>query len=223
MTSKISVIVPTYNEESAIYSTLEDLFLHHQPDEVILVDGGSNDKTVSLASEWAKVVSSPKGRAHQMNEGAKKATGDILLFLHADTRLPEKGLRSIKAVVNQGAKAGRFRMRFDDRHWLLRFYEIYTRFHFFSYGDQGFFVTKDIFQRLGGFNENVPFEDIDFYKRLRGLTAPLIIKDAVITSARRFCGVGCLRQKFINLFLVGLYYSGFDVFALKQRLYPEVR
>ena len=223
MTSRVSVIVPTYNEESVIHSTLEDLFSRHHPDQVIVVDGSSDDKTVSLASEWTEVISSPKGRAIQMNTGAEKATGDILLFLHADTRLPEKGLQSIETAIRQGAEAGRFRMRFDDRRWLLRFYESYTKFHFFSYGDQGFFVTKELFEKLGGFDEAVSFEDIDFYKRLRRVTTPIIIKDPVVTSARRFIGIGKLRQKFINMALVILYYAGLNVFNLKQKLYPEVR
>lgn len=114
-------------------------------------------------------------------------------------------------------------MRFDDRRWLLRLYETYTRFHFFSYGDQAFFATREMFETLGGFREDVPFEDIDFYKRLRQLTQPVIIKNPVMTSARRFSGVGCLSQKFINLLLVSLYYSGFNVSRIKEKFYPEVR
>ena len=223
MSVKISVIIPTLNEEKTIHPTLENLMSCHKPDEVIVVDGGSTDRTVELASEWAPVIRSSKGRAHQMNVGAGQAKGDILLFLHADTVLPKDGLDGIKAAIAQGSQAGRFRMRFDDRRWLLRFYESYTRFHFFSYGDQAFFVTREVFQGMGGFNENVPFEDIDFYKRLRLITKPVIIKDPVTTSARRFCGIGCLRQKFINLLLVGLYYMGWDVFKYREKLYPDVR
>jgi len=220
---KISVIIPAYNEESTIHKTLEDLMVRHQAEEVIVVDGGSTDNTVALAKEWTKVIRSQKGRARQMNRGAEEATGDIFLFLHADTKLPEQGLVRIRRAIEGGAKGGRFRMRFDHRDWLLRFYESYTRFHVFSYGDQGFFVTRELFQKLGGFNESVPFEDIDFYKRLRRLTQPVIIKEPVVTSARRFCGVGCLRQRFINLFLVGLYYAGFNVLRMKEKLYPEIR
>jgi rSAM/selenodomain-associated transferase 2 len=223
MSKKISVIIPTYHEEKTICATLENLFSEHAPEEVIVVDGGSTDQTASIASEWTTVLTSKKGRAFQMNVGARHATGDIFLFLHADTKLPEKALVLIQEEIHNGAKAGRFRMKFDGKQWLLRFYESYTRFHFFSYGDQGFFVRRDLFEELGGFRENVPFEDIDFYKRLRQRIKPVIIKKPVITSARRFCGVGCLKQKLINLFLVGLYYAGFDIFTLKKKFYPEVR
>ena len=220
---KISIIIPAFNEEKTIHATLANLLTFHKPDDVIVVDGGSTDQTISLASEWVPVIRSQKGRAHQMNAGARRAKGDILLFLHADTLLPPQGLNHIKRAILQGHQAGRFRMRFDDRRWLLRIYETYTRFQFFSYGDQGFFVHRDLFEKLKGFREDVPFEDIDFYKRLRRLTRPVIIKNPVTTSARRFCGVGCLRQKFINITLVALYYAGFNVFNLKQKLYPEVR
>lgn len=220
---KISVILPTLNEEKSIHSTLEDLFTRHAPEEVIVVDGGSGDKTVSLASEWTKVILSEKGRARQMNEGARRAAGDIFLFLHADTRLPPAGLEKIKEAVRKGAAGGRFRMRFDRRHWLLSLYESYTRFHFFSYGDQGFFVTRELFLVLGGFREEALFEDIDFYRRLRRLARPVILKDAVVTSARRFLQVGKVKQKLINLFLVALYTAGFKMSRAKEELYPEVR
>ncbi len=190
---------------------------------MIVVDGGSKDKTVLIAAEWAHVISSKKGRARQMNAGALQSTGDVFLFLHADTKLPQAGLTKIKEAIRAGHAAGRFRMRFEDPHWLLRLYEIPTRFHPFSYGDQGFFVCREIFERLGGFRENAPFEDIDFYQRLCRLTRPVILHDSVTTSARRFRQSGFIRQKFVNLFLVGLYYLGFDVFKLKDRLYPEIR
>lgn len=223
MSLKISVIIPTYNEEKVIHGTLEDLFMRHSPDEVIVVDGGSQDKTVSIAREWAKVIRSVKGRAQQMNTGASLATGDIFLFLHADTKLPSTGILKIREAVQKGALSGRFRMRFDERRRLFRFYESYTRFQFFSYGDQAFFVQKEIFKLLGGYRGDVPFEDIDFYQRLRRITKPVILKEAVVTSARRFSQVGCLRQKFINIFLVSLYRIGLDVFQTKEKLYPEIR
>ncbi|MBI4430979.1 MAG: TIGR04283 family arsenosugar biosynthesis glycosyltransferase, partial [Candidatus Omnitrophica bacterium] len=214
---------PAYNEEKTIHSTLEDLFTKQAPEEVIVVDGGSIDQTAAIARKWTTVLESRKGRALQMNVGARHATGDIFLFLHADTRLPEHGLEKIMREINNGSEAGRFRMCFDDRSWLLKMYESYTRFHFFSYGDQGFFVKRNVFETLAGFDESAPFEDIDFYKRLQQITNPVILRDSVITSARRFCGVGCLKQKIINIVLVSLYYAGINVFSLKEKLYQEIR
>jgi len=220
---RVSVILPTLNEEKTIESTLQDLCSHQKPDEVIVVDGGSTDQTISRAKKWARVVPSEKGRARQMNVGAIHASGDIFLFLHADTRLPMGGIEKIKLAMDLGARAGRFRMRFDDPKWMLRVLSSYTRFHIFSYGDQGFFVARDLFDQLQGFQEKVPFEDIDFYKRLRQITKPIILKDSVTTSARRFSEVGCMRQKWINMLLLAFAYIGWDVKPLKQKLYPDIR
>lgn len=220
---KISVIIPAYNEAASIEATLKYV-LEQKPDEILVVDGGSEDETAAHASQWARVVPSAKGRARQLNEGARAATGDLFLFLHADTELPQGAIESIRKAIGEGrCEAGRFRMRFDEGHLLTKLYTFYTRFQFFSYGDQGFFVTREIFNRLGGFREDHPFEDIDFYQRLRKVTRPLILPLTVTTSARRFRGVGRFRQKWINLWLVTLYYMGFNIVPLKEKLYRDVR
>ncbi|OGW89425.1 MAG: hypothetical protein A3A73_05070 [Omnitrophica bacterium RIFCSPLOWO2_01_FULL_50_24] len=230
----ISVIIPTFNEETTIERTLKALVTDGYAHEVIVVDGGSTDKTVRLVDETAaqlppsvktrlRLIYSQKGRAVQMNEGARCAAGDVFLFLHADTTLPADGLKSIGREVTQGARAGRFRMKFDDPNWLLNLYSAYTRFHAFSYGDQGFFAARDLFREVGGFRTDVPFEDIDFYRRVRNVTKPVIIAKPVTTSARRFRQFGFFKQKGINIWLVGLHALGFDVAPIKKRIYPDFR
>ena len=204
---KLSVIIPTFNEEKAIYGTLEDLFSRHLPDEVIVVDGQSTDQTVLIASEWAKVIRTSRGRARQMNEGARAASGDLFLFLHAGTRLPEAGILKIKNAVREGAKAGRFRVSFDEGRWIFKLCAAYTQFQSFPFSSQGFFVRREVFEELGGFREDVPFEDIDFYMRLRFLTRPFIIKDAVVASVRDFQGPGWFWKKILKRFLIALYYA----------------
>ena len=214
---RISVIIPTFNEEQSIESTLVDLMKHHHPDEVIVADGGSQDRTAEIASKYTRVLNTEKGRAIQMNAGASVAAGEILLFLHADTKLPEGALLKMReALKGRRKNSGRFRMSFGHSHPLLRFYEYQTRFHFFSYGDQGFFVRKELFQKLGGFSVDVPFEDIDFYRRLLKLEKPVIIKDPVITSPRRFLQNGVVKQKFVNIALATMYFSGFNQQAIRQ-------
>lgn len=219
---KISVIIPVLNEEKTILKTLESVNAQH-PHEVIVVDGGSQDQTVLVASKEARVLSSVKGRAEQMNAGARAASGDIFLFLHADTLLPEKGLTLIQEALQRGERGGRFCMRFDDRRWSLRLMELYTCLPCFSYGDQGFFAEAELFHELGGFSTVAALEDVDFYRRLRKKIKPVILPAEVITSARRFVGVGCWRQKWINLFLMGLYYAGIDMTKYKRKLYADVR
>lgn len=224
---RISVIIPTFNEEQSIESTLVDLAKRHHPDEVIVADGGSQDRTVQIASKYARVLNAEKGRAVQMNAGAALAFGSILLFLHADTKLPEGALLKIrKALKSRRKNSGRFRMSFGHSHPLLRFYEFQTRFHFFSYGDQGFFVRKELFQKIGGFDVEAPFEDIDFYRRLLKMEKPVIIKDPVITSPRRFLQNGIVKQKFLNIALATMYFSGFRQQAIrrfKTAWYKDIR
>ena len=221
----ISIIIPALNEEQAIGETLASV-AREKPCEVIVADGGSQDRTCEIASRYATVLTCAPGRARQMNAGARRAAGDVFLFLHADTQLPVCGLAKVAEALGAGACAGRFRMRFDRPHPLLAFYAFQTRFHFFSYGDQGFFVRRDLFGELGGFREDVPFEDIDFYSRLSKVQKPVILKEAVVTSARRFSANGLVRQKCMNMALASLYYLGWPaerLASLKEKWYPDIR
>lgn len=224
---RISVIIPTLNEGKNIESTLVHLTRQHHPHEIVVADGGSDDKTMEVASRYAKVVRCPKGRARQMNEGAQTATGDVFLFLHADTQLPNNALPKIEDALQSGKKrSGRFRMSFGHGHPLLKFYEYHTRFHCFSYGDQAFFVKRELFQKMGGFSVDAIFEDIDFYGRLLKNEKPVIIREPVITSPRRFLQNGILRQKFINISLATMYYLGFRRSTIKyfrNAWYKDIR
>jgi rSAM/selenodomain-associated transferase 2 len=224
---RVSVIIPVLNEESTIGEALRRLATDQHPDEIIVVDGGSQDQTLNVVAHSAvhpKLILGSRGRARQMNAGARQATGDILVFLHSDSELPPGELDKIRAIVGTNkALGGKFRLKFRPDNLRLKIYASYTRFQFFSYGDQAFFVRKDLFESLGGYREDVPFEDIDFYTRLRKRTKPAIIKDPVITSSRRFQRVGVAKQKWINFLLVSLYYLGWKVGPWKAKWYQDVR
>ncbi len=158
-----------------------------------------------------------QGPRQANDAGAKQAAGEIFLFLRSDTRLPARGLSKIREAMEVGTAAGRFTMRFDHSHWLLKLFALYTRLSCFSYGDQGFFVRRDVFQHLAGFREDIPFEDVDFYKRLSAVTRPVILKDPVVTSAQRFLEGSGKREKWLRFLLVGLHYMGFKISHLKHK------
>jgi glycosyltransferase involved in cell wall biosynthesis len=174
---KISIVIPAYNEAEAIEGTLQNILLEkNQIHDLVVVDGGSVDDTKDRAQRYAHVISSNKGRAVQMNKGSKVTTGDVLLFVHADTLLPKDAIRTLRTKIEEGVECGRFRMQFDRDQLSLKIFASYTRFSCFSYGDQCFFVTRELFNRLGGYRTDVPFEDVDFYSRLKKISHPVILK-----------------------------------------------
>lgn len=226
MKHEISVIVPTYNEELCIAEFLSALQQHFFS-EVIIVDGGSKDRTCEIAKKYTDTVyiSQKKGRAAQMNLGAARAKHDILLFLHADTYLPHNAKSEIQSGIQQ-KKCGRFRDSFTSTNYILRFYAFFTRFQYFSYGDQAFFVHREYFDRLQGFDEQQPFEDIDFYKRLRKIAKPYISPRSVATSPRRFCKVGIVKQAMIDLLFIIMIecrFSAITIHKIKSHLYRDIR
>lgn len=224
---RISVIIPVLNEEESISSTLEDLIFKHKPYEVIVVDGGSIDNTCKIAEKYTRLIYSKAGRAAQLNAGAKEAKGDIFLFLHADTKLPQQAIQTIRETLSCGKiNSGRFKLNFDIKHPILQFYAYFTRFHLFSYGDQGLFIQKELFEKLGGFRENVPFEDIDFYQRLLTYEKPVILNACMTTSARRFLKKGIIKQGIIDVvffFICLLGLNNQSVLPLKKWLYADIR
>ena len=222
---KISVIIPTLNEESQIEKTLQSVIKQEGDYKLYVVDGGSTDNTVAIAKRYTAVISSNRGRAVQMNTGARLSTGDVLLFLHADTQLPDNAFRELRKRMRDDTVAGgSFYIAFDADNFILRGVSFITRFNFrlFHFGDQGIFVRRDIFQALHGYKEIPIMEDYDFYKRLREQGKVVLIRMPVISSARRFIKKGVIRQLLINKFVVLAYWAGVDIQTIK-RFYDDTR
>ncbi|MGQ0657480.1 MAG: TIGR04283 family arsenosugar biosynthesis glycosyltransferase [Chromatiales bacterium] len=197
----ISVIIPTLNEERALPATLRELFSQPGDYEVIVVDGGSSDETCTVARAYPEVclLTAPCGRGSQMNAGARRARGEWLLFLHADTTLPENGLQRLNALeAEAGCEAGGFHQRFSGRHWGLRLiswmHNLRCRLTHVFYGDQAMFVRRRLFEQLGGFAEAPILEDLLFCERLREVTRPVLLEDYVTTDSRKFEQMGVWRS-----------------------------
>ncbi|MBN3906553.1 MAG: TIGR04283 family arsenosugar biosynthesis glycosyltransferase [Nostoc sp. NMS1] len=211
--SKISIIIPTLNEagniKQAIATTQANLNI-----EVIVVDGGSSDDTVAIAQSLnVKVISSSPGRAVQMNAGAVAASGEILLFLHADTRLPTGFDEMIRTALQQpGIVAGAFKLRIDASLLSLRWVEwgVKMRSHFcqMPYGDQAIFLTKEAFQQIGGFPELPIMEDFELMRRLKPIGRIVIISTPVLTSARRWLQKGVFKTTLLNQLVIIAYLLG---------------
>lgn len=218
---QVSVIIPALNEERFIEESLRSVEQAGAA-EVIVVDGGSTDRTCARASGRATIVNTAPQRARQMNVGARVATGDVLLFLHADTTLDPRAVEAIRQVFfDRRTVGGTFSLQFDEPRPVLRFYTWFTKFRcrLFHYGDQGIFVRKQIFDAMAGFSERPLMEDVDFLSRLRREGNVAVAAEApVTTSARRFVSNGIVRQQLLNIVLVTLFYCGVSPTTL-ARLY----
>lgn len=208
---RISVIIPVLNEASRIRLNLAS-FEKTTNVEVIVVDGGSHDETVAIAkSLGVQVLSAAAGRDRQMNAGAKVATGDILLFLHADTRLPV-GFDAIvrQALAQRGTIAGAFELKIDARMRSLRLVEKMvnwrSRFLHLPYGDQAIFLKASVFHEIGGFPNLPIMEDFEFILRLRRLGNITVVPASVLTSARRWQKLGVIKTTFINQVVIIGYF-----------------
>lgn len=209
----ISIIIPTLNEaeniKAAIATTQASTNI-----EVIVVDAGSQDETVAIANSLGvKVILSHPGRAVQMNTGAAVAQGEILLFLHADTRLPPGFEQMLGTALQQpGVVAGAFNLRIDAPPFGFRLVEwgVKWRSHLWQmpYGDQAIFITKAVFQTIGGFPELPIMEDFELIQRLKQRGKISILPVSVITSPRRWLEKGILTTTFINQIVVIAYLCG---------------
>jgi len=212
---RISIIIPVLNEAPLIAHTLSAL----QPwraagHELIVVDGGSDDATIALSEPVVdRIIRSSRGRSRQMNAGARLAEGEVLLFLHADTFLPEGADRLIIDGLNRQGKCwGRFDVRLSGRHFLLRITEWLmnwrSRLTGIATGDQGIFVQSRLFEAVGGFPEIELMEDIALSKTLKRQGKPLCLRHRILTSSRRWEKEGILRTILLMWSLRLAYFLG---------------
>lgn len=222
---KISVIVPLLNEAGQIAATLAPLQAWRiAGHEVILVDGGSRDETAAAARGlFDRWLETPPGRAGQMNAGARLARGDILLFLHADTRLPADALRHLDAFAASDAQWGRFNVRLSGERPLFRLISFLinwrSRLTGICTGDQGLFVRADLFRRKRGFAGIPLMEDVDISRRLKAHGRPWCIASPVTTSSRRWQEHGAWRTIFLMWRLRWAFWRGVPPEQLVQRYY----
>lgn len=213
---KLSVIIPTLNEAAIIGSALESLrTLRGIELEIIVVDGGSTDRSAEIALHFAdKVLIKPSGRAIQMNLGAKHATGNYLLFLHADTRVPLETLKILRQSFQRQCTWGRFDIRLTGQNPLFRVVEYCVNFRSrltgIATGDQCIFVRRELFCRMGGYTEIPIMEDIALSKKLKCFAAPVCLRQKITTSSRRWEQRGIFRTILLMWSLRLLYFLGTD-------------
>lgn len=224
----LSIIVPVLNEGERIAATLDTLApLRALGAEVVVVDGGSRDATVQRARLRAdKVIPAPRGRASQMNAGAEKATGDILLFLHSDTRLPSDADHVLLNGLERSGRAwGRFDVEINSGNPLLRIVarmmNLRSRLTGIATGDQAIFVKRDAFQQVGGFPPIELMEDIALSKLLKRVSPPVCLHEQVVTSPRRWERRGVISTILLMWRLRLAYFFGADPKELAQ-LYGNV-
>lgn len=223
--ARISVVIPTLDEAAGVERALRSVERQSGPVELIVADGGSTDGTlehVAAVSPDTLRVGAARGRARQLNAGAARASGDILLFLHADTALPAGALDTVRRAIAGGAVAGCFETRFDDARGWMRLWQarLWMRWHRFAFGDRALFARRDAFEAAGGFPDQPIFEDLDFVRAVRRHGRFAFLDLAVTTSARRFRRHGALRQQVRNVGLWVGWVAGVSPTRLKRH-YPD--
>ena len=222
---QLSVIIPALNEAEHITQTLKDLNpVRVAGHEVIVVDGGSADDTVQLAGGFADlVIAGPKGRARQMNAGASKASGDVLWFLHADTRIPVDAVNNLLAAIDEGGQWGRFDVHLSGQHILFRLIERMMNLRScltgIATGDQGIFVKRSLFESAGTYPDISLMEDVALSRTLKKFAAPVCLRPKLLTSSRKWERQGIVRTILLMWRLRLAYSLGADPDELAKRYY----
>jgi rSAM/selenodomain-associated transferase 2 len=225
---RISVVIPVLNEAATIAEALRGL-ARQGPDEIVVVDASSPDGTAELArTEGVTVIDSPRGRGVQQNRGAAATSGDTLLFLHADCRLGERSIAGLRRflVHHPRVVGGCFRMRVAEDRWLFRCIDVAANLRAgllgITYGDQGIFVTRRVFDRIGGFPETPLMEDVGFSLQMRRLGRVAVLPLQIAVSPRRWARHGLIGQTARNWALLAAAAAGVPALTL-ARFYPPVR
>mgnify|MGYP000214469888 FL=1 len=221
----LSVVIPVLNEAASIENNLLNLQAWRSWLEIIVVDGGSKDKTLALARPLAdKLVRTSPGRAQQMNVGAQEASGDYLLFLHADTKLPISMPSVVDAWRQRGSLWGFFPVKLSGTHLLLRCVErgmnIRSRLTRVATGDQCLFISRKLFAEVKGFPNLPLMEDVALCKKLRAISPPQVETQQVLTSSRRWESHGIVKTIVLMWRLRLAYFMGRDPHQLAKRYYP---
>ena len=217
----ISIIIPVLNEAAQIPGLLQHL-QRFVGTEVIFVDGGSTDGTQALLERASRPpVDAPRGRANQLNHGASIATGELLLFLHADTRLPPDCMELLKEFLGSDQQWGRFDVRFDSEHWVFSMIAFFmnqrSRLSGICTGDQAIFVRRDTFEAVSGFSLIPIMEDIEVSRRLKRVGSPYRVSTPVVTSSRRWRTRGVFRTILLMWSLRLQYFLGVAPASLARR------
>lgn len=221
---KISIIIPVLNEEAALPKLLEFIIpMTNSMTEIIVVDGGSTDRTLEkLAKFPVQVINSKAGRAVQMNTGAAAAVGEILYFLHSDTTPPTSFLEDISTTIQEGFDSGCYRLGFDSDNFLLKINTYCTRFRFMwcRGGDQSLFVKKSLFEKLGGFPKGfIIMEEYPLIKKLMKQHNFRIVPKVIIASSRKYEKNNYLKVQLANLIIFNMSRMGYS----QEKMYKAYR
>ena len=218
----LSIIIPTLNEEKVIGNTLVQLTKQVHGAEIIVVDGGSQDRTIPIVQSFSNIqlIQIKKcNRGYQLHEGAKRAIGKYLLFLHADSQIDEDPWPAMEKILEElGCMAGTFRISFDQNKWCYKMMAKLANLNWslLTFGDQGLFLRSTDYWEIGGFRNFPIMEDIDFVSRILNHGKMGKASLSIVTSARRFQRNGVLKQLLINIFLVFGYNVGIAPQQLKN-------
>jgi rSAM/selenodomain-associated transferase 2 len=218
---KYSIIIPSLNEDKFLPHVLTHLRKFTEEIEIILSDGGSTDNTIKIAEKLGvKVYSGKKGKGVQMNRAAESSNGEVLIFLHADTFLPDDAFYLInKFFFTHKTDIATFKMKFDSENILMKIYSWFTKFDsiFTTFGDQVIVVRRSFFNELGRFPNLPIFEDVEFFRKARKSKTIYKLPSFVTTSARRFTKKGILKTQLLN----GIYILGYLVGVNPNKIYRK--